>query len=80
MFRDSIRPLVFAYLLVGVVTTVVTEVIAGMQGSSSVIGAFTSGAPPEVLISAVFKDWLLPVVTWPMSIFGFALNQISAHG
>ena len=77
---SAIRPFVIAYFLVGLVTTVVTEVIAALQGSSSVIGAFTSGASMAVLLTAVAKFWVIPVVTWPIHIFGWALREMSARG
>ncbi len=77
---SAIRPFVIAYFLVGLVTTVVTEVIAALQGSSTVIGSFTSGASVAVVCTAVAKYWVVPVVTWPIHIFGWALREMSARG
>jgi hypothetical protein len=76
----AIKPLILAYFIVGIVTTVVTEVIAALQGSSVVLGAFSNGSSVDVLLTAVAKYWVVPVVTWPISIFGFALRELSARG
>lgn len=76
----AFQTFILAYFIVGIVTTVVTEVIAALQGSSVVIGAFTDGSSVAFILTAVAKYWLVPVVTWPMSIFGFALRELGARG
>ena len=76
----SIQTFVVGYLLFVVVVTLVTEVIAGLQGSSRVLGAFSSGAPVEVILTAVAHDWVIPVVTWPFHLLGFAFREMSARG
>ena len=78
MFRAA-RPFLFAYLVVGFATTLVTEVVSALQGSSTVLGAFSSGSA-QTLVTAVVKYWMVPIVTWPINIFGWALREISARG
>lgn len=76
----AIRPFFLAYFIVGIVTTVVTEVIAGLQGSSVVLGAFSSGATVDVILTSVAKYWVVPIVTWPIHMFSFAFRELTSRG
>ena len=73
------KSFVVGYLLLGIVITVVTETISGMQGSSRVLGLVSRGGSPESITLAVAQDWVIPALTWPVNVAEFAYNQLSAR-
>ncbi len=79
MLGRGFRTFVFAYLMLGVVSTVVTETISAMQGSSRVLGLASSGGSAEAITLAVAQDWLIPIVTWPVSVASLAYRELSAR-
>jgi len=76
----AFRSLVAIYLGVGFLITLVTEVVAVMQGSSVVVGAFAHGQTAGAICGAVWHSWLVPIVTWPLSMAAWAYRELSARG
>ncbi len=79
MLGRTLRMLVVGYLIVGIATTAINEVIALLQGSSVVVGSISRGESAATILTAIAQWWVLPIFTWPVSVIGWALRQLSAH-